>query len=291
VGSAPPWAGVTPAPSVNRKMARTPFCSQVLFLPGRGRQEFTSPPVPLGEYPEVEGCGTRRYSFPMVGFYISPDDVAKYIPIFRSLSAWWQIVIVVGLTAVGSFIVGWRIALGHYRERMNVQEARIKTQEAFIEEYREKLKGLSPAEASEQVQRLERAVTELQKQQWRKITEVQHLKFVKDLRTAPLQRQAVLEVFVVSADAEAENYCAQLERILREVGVIQTGGGFTREWPPLDKFPLAMLVMNTSTLQANAEWLQRGFESSGIPYVLTSEGVRHDAREDYLALRIGPRPE
>jgi hypothetical protein len=27
-----PWAGVTPAPSVSRKMARTPFCSEVLFL-------------------------------------------------------------------------------------------------------------------------------------------------------------------------------------------------------------------------------------------------------------------
>jgi hypothetical protein len=26
-----PSAGVTPAPSANRKMARTPFCSQVLF--------------------------------------------------------------------------------------------------------------------------------------------------------------------------------------------------------------------------------------------------------------------
>ncbi len=31
VGSTPPSAGVTPAPSTNRKMARTPFCSQVLF--------------------------------------------------------------------------------------------------------------------------------------------------------------------------------------------------------------------------------------------------------------------
>jgi len=31
VGSTPPSAGVTPAPSDNRKMARTPFCSKVLF--------------------------------------------------------------------------------------------------------------------------------------------------------------------------------------------------------------------------------------------------------------------
>src|SRR5260370_30447396 len=30
VGSAPLSAGVTPAPSINRKMARTPLCSQVL---------------------------------------------------------------------------------------------------------------------------------------------------------------------------------------------------------------------------------------------------------------------
>src|ERR1700684_430531 len=31
VGFILPSAGVTPAPSTNRKMARTPFCSQVLF--------------------------------------------------------------------------------------------------------------------------------------------------------------------------------------------------------------------------------------------------------------------
>jgi hypothetical protein len=31
VGFTLPWAGVTPAPGTNRKMARTPFCSQVLF--------------------------------------------------------------------------------------------------------------------------------------------------------------------------------------------------------------------------------------------------------------------
>jgi hypothetical protein len=30
VGFMLPWAGVTPAPSINRKMARTPFCSEVL---------------------------------------------------------------------------------------------------------------------------------------------------------------------------------------------------------------------------------------------------------------------
>src|SRR5208337_2211878 len=96
----------------------------------------------------------------VMSFSISPDDIAKYIPILRSLPALWQLVIVVGLTAVVSFIVGWRIALAYYRER-------IETQKAFIDEYREKLKGLSPVEASEQV-RLEEAVKELQKQQWRK---------------------------------------------------------------------------------------------------------------------------
>jgi hypothetical protein len=31
VGFTLPWAGVTPAPSINRKIAKTPFCSQVLF--------------------------------------------------------------------------------------------------------------------------------------------------------------------------------------------------------------------------------------------------------------------
>ena len=40
VGSAPPWAGVTPAPSVNREMARTPFCSQVLLGKAVGIYRF-----------------------------------------------------------------------------------------------------------------------------------------------------------------------------------------------------------------------------------------------------------
>jgi len=61
VGSAPPWAGVTPVPT-NRKMARTPFCSQVLFLcHSRAKRRIPVPilsphPVPLRAR---EGLGVR----------------------------------------------------------------------------------------------------------------------------------------------------------------------------------------------------------------------------------------
>ena len=89
-----------------------------------------------------------------MGFDISPDGIAKYIPIFRTLPVSWQLVIVVGLTAVVFFLVGWRIALGYYRER-------IETQKAIIDDYREKLKGQSPAEASQQMARNQKELIDL----------------------------------------------------------------------------------------------------------------------------------
>jgi hypothetical protein len=47
VGFTLPSAGVTPALSTNRKMARTPFCSEVLL--GRRWGSFTSPVIFTGE--------------------------------------------------------------------------------------------------------------------------------------------------------------------------------------------------------------------------------------------------
>lgn len=64
-----------------------------------------------------------------MGFYISPDDIAKYIPIFRTLSVWSQLLIVGSVIAVAFGLIGWRIALAHYRER-------IATQQTFLDEYR-----------------------------------------------------------------------------------------------------------------------------------------------------------
>src|SRR6266851_8563009 len=47
VGFTLPSAGVTPAPSTNRKMARTPFCSQVLFWKG-GSGVYLPVTFPIG---------------------------------------------------------------------------------------------------------------------------------------------------------------------------------------------------------------------------------------------------
>ena len=103
--------------------------------------------------------------------YISPDDLAKYISLFRSLPVWWQLLIVGGLIAVAFGAIGWRIALGHYRER-------IETQKVIIDDYREKFKGLSPAEVSEQMQQLKAEATQagaqirdLTSMFWRRLTD------------------------------------------------------------------------------------------------------------------------
>jgi len=66
-----------------------------------------------------------------MGFYLSPDDVAKYIPLFRGLSVWWQLVIAGLVISVASGFAGWRVALAYYRERIHVQQV-------IIDDYRGK---------------------------------------------------------------------------------------------------------------------------------------------------------
>src|SRR5271154_1889449 len=95
-----------------------------------------------------------------MGFYVSPDDLAKYVPLFGKLSTWWQLVIVAALILMVSAFVTWRFARLVYGERFERQRV-------IIEDYREKLKGLSPIEASQEIQRLEATITRMQ---WRTIT-------------------------------------------------------------------------------------------------------------------------
>jgi len=83
-----------------------------------------------------------------------------------------------------------------------------------------------------------------------------------------------------------------LSRLLRDVGVtVGSSGVQTTERKPLDKFGLVVLVKDVDALQSNAQWLTSGLRWSGIEYQLSSEGVVPNARVDYLALGVGPKPE
>jgi hypothetical protein len=89
-----------------------------------------------------------------MGLSISPDDIAKAIPLLRSLSAWWQLVIVIAITAIMFVLVGWKVALAFYRERLA-------TQQVIIDDYRERFKGQSPAEVSERMARNQQDLNDL----------------------------------------------------------------------------------------------------------------------------------
>jgi hypothetical protein len=163
--------------------------------------------------------------------------------------------------------------------------------QVIIDDYREKLRGLSPTEALEQVRRLETAVSQLQKRQWRQINSVQRARFLEILRNMKLDNNFI-ELFVVTGDAEASSYVMQLSKLLRDAGFICGSDGIVRdrEFVDFDKFGLVVLVKKADALSLNAQWLVQGLKYSDFEYHLTSVRVVPHAREDYLALRVGPKP-
>jgi hypothetical protein len=141
-------------------------------------------------------------------FYVSPDDVAKYIPVFRSLSAWWQIVIVVAVTAILFALAGWRVALAFYGERL-------KTQGVIIDNYR--AQGLSPDEIANQKRRLSEVqaeLTDFKSMFWRKLKD--------DEKTALRERVALIGQYsfrIVSAhDADCHDLAGDLTRVIESAG-------------------------------------------------------------------------
>jgi len=71
-----------------------------------------------------------------------------------------------------------------------------------MDDYREKLKGLSPTEVLDQIRRLEATVVELQRQQWRKITPIQREKFIINLQKGEPLKDAFVELYFVVGDTE-----------------------------------------------------------------------------------------
>ena len=215
-----------------------------------------------------------------MGFYIAPDDVAKYIPLFRSLSVWWQLVIVVALMALIFGCLGWRFGRAFYAERL-------KFYTATLDEYREKLKGLSPTEASDQLRELKITVQELQERQWRQITAEQRQRFRDTLQG---ERPEIWRIYCVMADSEADGYTKQLMKMIRDCGiVINDHPDKDEKRPEFDTHGLVILVKNASALAPNALTLTVALNAANIVYHLTALRVGRSAPDNYLALRIGPK--
>jgi hypothetical protein len=151
-----------------------------------------------------------------VGFSFSPDDIAKYIPVFRSLPAWGQLLIVIGVVGLISAWLSWRLGRSLLEERMKVLQATI-----------DRLKGMSPSEALDQIRRLEAMVVELQRERWRTITPTQRDKFVSSLQNIGVLQNSIIEILVIGGDVEAEKYGLELSKLLREVGINTGYSGYS----------------------------------------------------------------
>jgi hypothetical protein len=187
-------------------------------------------------------------------------------------------VIVAGSIAVTSGVIGWRIALGHYRERLE-------TQKVIIDDYREKLKGQSPAEASQQIRQLEEAVASMR---WRTVTPEQKKLFREAIPSHT--RLVIWEISCVAADAEAESYLKQLLHIFYDPYVPRPAYNFNA-YPSLSHLEKrGLLIVARNTESPNVQTLTRALGAAKIPYYLTSEGIGPNGSDDFLLVRVGPKP-
>jgi hypothetical protein len=69
-----------------------------------------------------------------MGFSISPDDLAKYIPLFRGLPVWWQLGIVFTVVAVISILITASILGRFHRERFEVSDGKLQIKDATIQQ-------------------------------------------------------------------------------------------------------------------------------------------------------------
>lgn len=66
-------------------------------------------------------------------FSISPNDFAKWIPLFSGLPIWWQLAIVIALTAVVSVYIGWVWARRADAREIRAKDATIEILKTKIE--------------------------------------------------------------------------------------------------------------------------------------------------------------
>lgn len=188
--------------------------------------------------------------------------------------------IVVALVALVFAYLGWHFGRAFYAERLKLYEAN-------IEEYRKKLKGLSPTEASDQLRELKITVQELQRQQWRQITAEQRQRFRDALQG---ERPEIWRIYCVMADSEADSYTKQFMKMLRDCGIrINDHPDEDEDRFEFDTYGLVVLVKNASVLAPNALTLTRALSAAIITYHLTDTRVGRTAADNYLAVRVGPK--
>lgn len=192
--------------------------------------------------------------------------------------------IVGALLAIGAGIVGWKAASAFYAERFRVMK--------------QQLEGRTPEEAVEQIRALESKVQALERGQWRRITSRQGDQFVQTLRSSHFfemlqkgEASSYVEIILITVDSEAESYAREFSQILHKVGIVAPLKSDNYFRPKLDKHGLVVLVKNLKDLKPNAQSLVAALESVQIAFELSSDNVPVNARDDYLGLRVGPKPE
>jgi hypothetical protein len=129
---------------------------------------------------------------------ITPDDIAKWVPVFRSLPVWWQIVIVVALTAVGFFSVGWALA-NKYKATI------IATQAATIEHL--KIVQSTPAK-------------QIAPESWARLDAIKRGQIANVLRVLKRSEVRMFDVFIQSLPhSDCRDLAVDLSDAIQEAGL------------------------------------------------------------------------
>jgi hypothetical protein len=135
----------------------------------------------------------------MPDFSITPDDIAKWIPVFRALPVWWQIVIVVALVAGGFFFLGWKLA-GKY------QSSIIATQAATIEHL--KIVQSTPAK-------------QIVPESWARLDAIKRGQIANVLRVLKHSEVRMFDVFIQSLPhSDCRDLAVDLRDAIQEAGLI-----------------------------------------------------------------------
>jgi hypothetical protein len=133
--------------------------------------------------------------------------------------------------------------------------------------------------------------TELASLRWRTLTPEQRKRF-GDAIPKDRTRLQLWRVFCVPIDAEAQSYAKQLLYLFWESGIYLSDPDYYNSDAGLsrfDKYGCAILVKEINLV--DAQILKSAFDSAGIDCTITSEGFASNANDNFLAVRVGPKPK